>query len=105
RHCQTAIFGTLAKLPAPHSDHPHTPLATRRRRIGTWSYGGQNTSERSDGPDPRSHRRCAFVHRGTNEDGAGRRVVARAERGIRGGGPSTAIGDSDDVAGITDGAP
>src|SRR5262249_19625208 len=104
RHCQTAIFGTLAKLPPPHNDRPHTPLATRRRCIGTWGHGGQNTSERSDGPDPRSHRWCASVHRGTNEDGAGRRVVARAEGGIRAGRPSTAISDSDDVAGIVDGA-
>src|SRR5215472_16024461 len=104
-HCQTAVFGTLAKLPAPYNYRPHTTLATRRRSIATWCYGRQNTSERSDGPDPRSHRRRAFVHRGTNEDGAGRPIIARMEQGIRVGRPFTAIGDSHDVAGITDSAP
>jgi hypothetical protein len=42
----------------------------------------QNTSEGGDGPDSRSHRWGTLVHRGTDEDGAGGRVVARAGREI-----------------------
>ena len=88
-----------------HDDDPaHTPWPTRRRGIGRAGDGRQDTAEGGDGRDSRSHRWRASVHRGTDQDGAGKRTVAGTGWALCSRASAAAFGDPDNVARVADGA-
>ena len=72
----------LAELSPHHNDPAHPPWPTRRHSIGPAGDRGQNNPEGGNGAHSRTHRWGAPIRRGIDEDGAGRRLVARTERGI-----------------------
>ena len=88
-----------------HDDDPaRTPWPTRRRGIGRAGDGRQDAAEGGDGRDSRSHRWRAYVHRGTDQDGVGKRAVAGTGWALCARASAAAFGDPDNVARVVDGA-
>src|SRR5262249_46263210 len=101
---QVRIHAALAELPAYDDDPAHASRPTRRCGIGRAGDKRQETAEGGDGRDSRSHRWRAFVHRGADQEGAGKRAVAGTGWPICSRTSAAVFGDPDNVARFADGA-
>src|SRR5262249_15343552 len=104
RHCEARIHVALAELPAHDDGSAHAPWPTRGRGIGRARNERQETAEGGHGRDSRPHRWGAAVHRGADQDGAGKRAVAGTGWPICSRTSAAVFGDPDDVARVADGA-
>ena len=77
--------------PHTYNNPAHPPWPTRRHSVGPAGDRGQNATQGGNGAHSRHTPMGCPVRRGIDEDGAGRRIVARAGRRICPRGSSTVI--------------